>query len=693
MLSTVLARTFTGYINSFIAYLLVFLFILLSANSSAKTITSAPLLNDPLLRQQRELYVEAKAALARNDRQRFLQIKTQLRDYSLHPYLVYSELAERLPSLPYLEIDNFLDEHKGTYLAQLLLRRWLFELAKQQHWHEYRSYFDPSLKQSGLRCLHLWSRLKTGERDVLRKVESLWNVGVSRSGQCNALFDEWKNAGYLTPELLWERHRKALKKRNLKLARYLGRIMPKTMKAKAALYREVHSNPKTLRDTSRFVASERFVKEIVLHGLHRFAGRDAQGAVFLWDTYRNKHSFSTAEKERITTRLAIQLARQNYIDKALALKPLEAVQGHSDYITSVLRTFLKTQRWQDIPSWIEQLPEQEQQSERWLYWKARALEYSSVANKTQAVCDQTKDSQTSSSTVDSLSQNKKPLVCPQSIYQQLSQQRSFYGFLAADILGRPYQMMDKPVEPHEQLLAGLHGHAGMQRARELFFLGKMSDARQEWRFSTKGLTYAQLLAAGKIAASWGWHRKGIESMTAARYWNDLNIRFPLAHTDLFDQAAKQTQLPSTLLLAIARQESAWASDAVSPAGAMGLMQIMPATARETAKKSGISHQNKKQLLHPEHNITLGSRYINQLLTKYDGNRLLAVAAYNAGPHRVNRWLQRSNKRLPYDVWVEVIPFNETRKYVQNVLSYSVVYSHQLGMSSQFITPKEAKRIL
>jgi len=155
-----------------------------------------------------------------------------------------------------------------------------------------------------------------------------------------------------------------------------------------------------------------------------------------------------------------------------------------------------------------------------------------------------------------------------------------------------------------------------------------------------------------------------------------------------ENASKKTNIESPLLFAIARQESAFASDARSPAGAMGLMQLMPATARQTARQIGVQY-NYWSLIEPEHNIQLGSSYLNQLLQEFDGNRILAAAAYNAGPHRVKQWLKKSDQ-LPYDIWIEIIPFNETRHYVQNVLAYSVIYGYRLGNLGPMLTEKESQ---
>jgi soluble lytic murein transglycosylase len=181
-------------------------------------------------------------------------------------------------------------------------------------------------------------------------------------------------------------------------------------------------------------------------------------------------------------------------------------------------------------------------------------------------------------------------------------------------------------------------------------------------------------------------------MAGATYWDDLTIRFPIVHQQIIRDRANINNIPSSLIFSIARQESAWEFDAKSRVGARGLMQLMPATAKETAKKAKLRYV-KRKLFEPEYNITLGSHYLNGLLKQYNNNRALAIASYNAGPHRVKQWLKKTKASLPLDAWIETIPFKETRKYVQNVLSYEVIYNYRLGQESTLLTLAEANSSL
>lgn len=622
----------------------------------------------PQLSDQRQWYKQARSALDASDQSRYQALRERLHDYPLLPYLDYQQLQRRLKqatpaSLPYLDIDRFLDQQGDTYLGKLLLRRWLDTLASHQRWHEYRTYYSSTLSGASNQCLYLWSRFKTGDRNALSEVTALWNVAKSQPKACDTLFAQWRQAGYMTQRIVWDRYRKALIRNNLKLTRYLETLLTAPQKSLAQQFRQTLNQPERLANSADYDTQSPFTQDIIYHSLSRYARKQPDAAWQLWQQYRKDYDFSDSQQSYFYYRLARAYAFKAQASDVKRLLSGLAADKHIIVVEIMLRKLLKQQNWQQLQEWIALLPAVEQQTERWRYWQARANE---------ALF--------------------RPAETFQPTYTTLAANRSFYGFLSADLLKQPYQLQNKPTTLEDTVLQSVRDLPALQRARELFFLNKMADARQEWRYGIRGLSPEQFQAAAQLTYEWGWYRKSIEAMAAAEAWNDLQIRFPVAHEQTVLKQAQQTNLPPTLIFAIARQESAWESDARSHAGAMGLMQLLPRTARDTASKAGIVH-TKSDLFKPEHNIRLGSRYISELLDKYDNNRLPAIAAYNAGPSRVNRWLRESGRQLPHDVWVEVIPFNETRKYVQNVLSYSVVYAYRMGEQVSMLTQAEASRRL
>ena len=199
----------------------------------------------------------------------------------------------------------------------------------------------------------------------------------------------------------------------------------------------------------------------------------------------------------------------------------------------------------------------------------------------------------------------------------------------------------------------------------------------------------KLAAAARVAQNWGWYEQSIQTLIDSDRWDDLRVRFPLAFHDTFLAHARELDIPVNWTLAIARQESAFMPDAKSSSGALGVMQLMPATAQHTADRYGIPYRGSEQLIDPLTNISLGTAYLGEMFRRFGGNRILASAAYNAGPLRVERWIE--GRDVDLDVWIETIPFRETRGYVQNILFFSVIFAYRLDQPQQLIDPREREQ--
>ena len=273
-------------------------------------------------------------------------------------------------------------------------------------------------------------------------------------------------------------------------------------------------------------------------------------------------------------------------------------------------------------------------------------------------------------------------------YKKLSGERSFYGFLSAQRLGLSNNMRYQDSTPSQVELTELESQVGIKSTRELLQHNLNLSARREWNKATRNFSKKQWISAAHISKKWLWHNGAITSMIKAGYWNDTNLRFPLAFKDLFEKNAKKNQIPMHLLMALARQESSFHHEATSPVGAKGLMQLMPATAKQVAGNNNISFDPVVGLYDARINIALGSLYFKKMLNRFNGNRILAIASYNAGPTRVSRWRKKTGGSIPFDAWIEVIPFNETRNYVQNVLAFSSIYAKKLNESEQMISNQE-----
>lgn len=599
---------------------------------------------------QRELFLEAERSLSRNEQTTFKQLRKRLESYPLVDYLDYQELSRRLDDFPTAEADAFLARHQGSYIGRSLGRRWLLALARDERWQDYLHYFEElQLRGAELRCYYLHARLLQGDTSALDEVAPLWNVSYSQANACDPVFQVWMDNGYLSDELAWERHSKAVAAGNFSLARYIRSTMSAEYRKLAELYLKVHRQPEYLAKVVGKLEASKPGHEIILHGIRRYALKDPLAAAQLWERFDASHFFASEARDRVQEYLITHLVVEGHRQPAERLLQERETIVDSELIAWLVRDALRTENWERVYSSIQLFQADQQEEKRWLYWRARALE--------------------------KLDRDDPRYGSAKEIYARLAGSRSYHGFLAASILGHDYNLAHRPVDLPPELLQEVEALPALQRARELFILGREYQARQEWADATRGMEAAQLLAAGRVAQNWGWYYKGIQAAINARYWDDLQLRFPLAYAGELSSAAASTRIDAPLLYAITRQESAFSSHARSPAGAMGLMQLMPGTAKRTARRIGLSYHD---LVNPRHNIQLGSHYLQQLLQEFDGNLVLATAAYNAGPHRVREWLNNDGKALPYDIWIETIPYRETRGYVQNVLSFSVIYAQRMG---------------
>jgi soluble lytic murein transglycosylase len=616
---------------------------------------------------ERMYYVEAQAFLDKKQFSRYRELLPHLKNYPLVAYLEYQELGERLMDLPTREVEQFFNRYPDAYVSERMRHRWLRALAIKELWPEYRRFYDSSLTDPELACLNLRARLATGDKTALKDVEPLWNIEKPQSTACDPVFKEWKRTGYLTPALLWSRHQKAVKADEISLAASLLQEMAPEQQVPALLYENIAQNPRLILQPEHFKTQTPETRVSIALGLEKYAQTDAQEAALLWKIYSSRSDFTEDERLNISYTIARQLLRQDHGKEAEQLVTTTPNLSRPDLMEALIREALIQQDWEKAYRWVLRLPADNRKTERWTYWQARIME-------------QLKIKELEGKT-------------PKDFYVNVANTRSFYGFLASDKLGVNYSLLDKPLTISKEILNKVESDPGIQRAREFYLLGNLAAASREWTFTTNHLpTTEEMVAAGRIADRWGWYRQAIQTMQDSDYWDELSVRFPIPFHEHVKAAVRQTSIDPHFVFAIAKQESAFNSDAKSPVGAMGLMQLMPTTAKSTAKKAGLLYRPQDLLL-AEKNIALGSRYLEELLAAFSGNRILAAAAYNAGPSRVKQWLNKDENKLPYDVWIETIPYKETRLYVQNILSFAVVYAYRTGSKQPFITPQEAAQQL
>lgn len=363
-------------------------------------------------------------------------------------------------------------------------------------------------------------------------------------------------------------------------------------------------------------------------------------------TSRSPLQVNTPEQQLVIQ--AIDLARKHDPQAAIALANIPATLTNHTVREWRVRTAIFQQNWPAVNRTIAQLTPEERATSCWQYWHAYALARENNNNAAQI------------------------------IYQQLSEQVDYYGLLASEQLHQPYQPKNVIYPVNAEDLAQLENLTTIQRAHELYILNFLPDARREWDWKINSLNKTQLRAAAYLAAQWQWHDRAIIAAAKAGDKNALALRFPLAYARSITIAAKQFSLDPAWIFAIMRQESGCMPDAKSAAGALGLMQVLPKTAKTSLLPPILLRGepiNTGSLLDVNTNILLGSAYLKQLLGWFHNNITMATAAYNIGPTAIQKYLP-AYSRLGSAAWIETLPWRETRDYVKSVLLARAIYQQK-----------------
>jgi len=599
---------------------------------------------------KRSTFLAAEQALQHGDRAKFRRLSAELKDYPLRPYLDYQFLKMRLSEVATDEVREFLSRYSDAPVADLLRSRWLDYLASRQRWADYLDFYqDPTGPRR--KCHHLRALIATGQSDqALPQVAEIWLHGKSQPRACDPVFAAWTKAGYRTRELTWQRIEKAMEAGQWKLAKYLGRGLSNADQAWVKRWITLFRDPQRAERPDNVGQAHPYRTAMLAQVTRRLARWNGAKALALWHTIEHRYPFTDQQRQRTEHYILRNLVRTPGDEVYAFVRQIEV--GSDDDIKvheARVGTALLRQDWPQVIRWIAALPQEVRGDERWLYWVGRALEGTGAT------------------------------AAAEPIYRQAATQRSYYGFLAADRIGDEYHLDHTETPASAGLVAQIANLDSVRRAAELFALQRWVDARREWRWATKDMDAERLKAAAKLAEQRGWHDQAIFTLAKTGYWDDLELRFPMEYAKLVAQNAKRHGIEKAWVFAVMRQESAFMDDARSHAGAMGLMQLMPATARSVARKMLKQKPPRRhELMEPDLNIALGSAYLKQMKGELGDSAVLATAAYNAGPHRVVRWLP--DRTLPADVWIELVPFDETRGYLRRVLAYTVIYEKRMGQT-------------
>ncbi|WP_429193499.1 transglycosylase SLT domain-containing protein [Aeromonas salmonicida] len=604
------------------------------------------------------LYRQAYDAVRANDQARFQQIRARLTHYPLLPYLDYYQLAFRPGAADYDKVTRFIREHGDTPQSNRLERSYLTHLAQSQQWSQFLRFYPAKPSSTDLLCMHYQARYYTGQQtQALQEAGKLWLSGQSRPDACAPLFQLWQQAGLRTQEKVWTRMTLAFEAENPNLIRHLGAQLGSGMRPYADQMIALFEQPARAMNPAYFSTAAPSRRLLSL-GLARYANQQPESVLRQLVQARSRFGLTPAEVAPVERAVARRLLLDRSISQRSWVDATVVRLDDPDLLELRARLAIWEQDWRGLSGWVKRMPMALQKEDRWRYWLARSLEVQG---------------------------QKKPA---RDLYLETANLRGFYGFMAAQRTGVPYRIKNQSAGTKvPDWRTATHRWPFLLRVRELLDMNEITAARAEWVHNMDRNPVAQRIEFGHIALNQGWHELAILASIRAEAWDAIELRFPKPYKQTFSQMARERSVDMSLLYAVSRQESALYPRAESPVGARGLMQLMPGTAKETASKLGVPYRNPEQLFEPTLNVRLGSAYLKRLLDVYDGNRILATAAYNAGPGRVKRWREQSRNR-PMDVWVESIPYKETRNYVQNVLSFDLIYQHKLQQPLRFMSERE-----
>jgi soluble lytic murein transglycosylase len=567
-----------------------------------------------------------------------------LKAYPLYPYVEAARLERRLEdpaAAP--EIQAFLDRYGGQPVARPIRREWLMALALRKQWDDYLAVYRPDVNDSiAARCNAYAARIALGRTDGLAdKVITEWSAPKSLPPVCDAAFDWLKSQGLLTSTLIERRARAALDAGQAGLARYLARALPATTAAPIEQWAGLIEQPRASVDALIATPSRTVESKALLDGWRRYARADVDAAVLRYPELVQARGLDASAASPFAIAVGLRLA----LGRDLRALDFFALGQASDFDEQAhewhARAALWAGDWTRARQAIDAMPESLRNQNRWKYWMARVAE-----------------------------QLGDP-VAAKAGYVAILPTDNWYAVLSAARLGKQFAPTFKPAGASDAGMDRLATEAPFVRARELALCDMQSEAIAEWRAGYDALEPAAQVQAIGLAARWTWYLQAISAAAKLGVFDDYDLLYPHPYDSEVRRGSTLSGLPPDLIYAIIRQESLYRADARSSADAIGLMQLLPATARQTAKSWGLPAPSNASLVIPSVNVPLGSAYLRSMLDRWNGQAPFAIASYNAGPGAVKRWLPAAP--MATDVWVENIPYNETRTYVQRVSWHRVVF--------------------
>jgi soluble lytic murein transglycosylase len=577
-----------------------------------------------------------------------------LRAYVIYPYLQQARLKFALTQSKQdansdRDIEAFLRGRENAPVTRDLRRLWYVSLAERKQWERLQNNFR-DMNDSALRCHSLTARIALQQLDGVQAAAlDLWSKASASLPACEPAFTWLRTQQQLTPAHIEQRARLSLSTGNVVFAKQLIADLPSDVAAPLIIWAHFIEQPsRFITAASKTTTGKKIIEPgALLDGWTRLARSDQNEAMRLYKPLVRSQQLPKETASRFALELALALAWNRHaaaLSYFALVNPSDIDERGAEWYA---RAAIWAGDWQRTAKVIAAMPDALRTHPRWRYWEARAIEQ--LGDRSAAAAQ----------------------------YARLQGDDNYYAAMAAARLNKPYAPRQESLTVDAEQVARIEQQPPFERARELLATGLRTEAYDEWREGYGKLSSDARVQSIALAAQWGWHDQAITTAAQLRVFNDYTLLYPRPFDSEINAAAALTTLPAALIYSTLRQESLYRSDALSGAGAQGLMQLLPTTAKRTARRWQLSPPN--DLFQPATNISIGAALLRDLQKSF-GNTAAALSAYNAGPGAAQRWLTTEPKAA--DVWIENIPYNETRVYVQRVLWHSVVFGWVATGSAQ-----------
>ena len=628
------------------------------------------------------LLLDMNQAFKRGDRKKLAQLLPQAKGHPLEPWAAYWEIKSRLAEVTPQEVQDFLARYAGSYQEDRLRNDWLLLLGQRRDWTTFEA--EHPLYRMGddkeVRCYALLvDYLKSGPTApgaaaIATEVKKNWMSQRDGDDGCTVAAARLVGTKQLTVDDVWQKARLAAEANRPRAARdAVAIISPESV----GMVTDIFSSPaKFLTDKSLAIRKTR--KELIALALVKMASTDAEGAANMMDT-KWGNQLTNEERNWVWGVIGKQTAtRMGTVPGSEAVKYFARVDKDTDLTDEMLgwkvRAALRAGRqpsWPLVLSAINAMSPDARNEPTWNYWKARALLATLPAVATPA------NPAPTSSVLPAIGPQRAEALA---LLQSIASVRGFYEQLALEELGQKITVPPKPAAPSAEEKEAARLNPGLSRASYAIAIGLRSEGVREWNYSTNlakpgGMSDRELLAAAQLACDRQIWDRCINTSERTKTVVDLEQRFPMPFREAVVKRAQAISLDPAYVYGLIRQESRFIMDARSGVGASGLMQVMPATARETARRIGMVGFTADQITDRDTNIAIGTGYLKLVLDDLSGSLPLAAAAYNAGPGRPRTWRgQPGSPLMEAAIWAENVPFSETRDYVKKVLSNTTSYA-------------------